>query len=318
MTPDTLAAVGIAPPPWVGAGLGALAGIGLLLVLGALAARRPRLDDRLAPYLRPRTGHAPLTPPARSPFPALERLIAPVMHDAVRLVERLGSPRADVQRRLTRAGSRQTVEQLRAEQVVWAALGTAVGLGLALLTTLRGAHPAAGLVLVATGLLTGIVSRDQLLTVRVRRREQRMLAELPTVAELVALAVSAGEGPLAALDRVARATRGELATELGRVVADVHAGAPVSVALERLADRTGVVPLARFAEAVAVAIDRGTPLAEVLRAQAADTREAGRTALMEVGGRKEVLMMVPVVFLILPVTVVFAVFPGLAALRLEL
>ena len=36
---------------------------------------------------------------------------------------------------------------------------------------------------------------------------------------------------------------------------------------------------------------------------------------MEAGGRKEVLMMVPVVFLILPVTVLFAVFPGLWVLR---
>ena len=41
-------------------------------------------------------------------------------------------------------------------------------------------------------------------------------------------------------------------------------------------------------------------------------------SLMETGGRKEVLMMVPVVFLILPVTVVFALFPGLAALRIGL
>ncbi len=65
-----------------------------------------------------------------------------------------------------------------------------------------------------------------------------------------------------------------------------------------------------------MAVERGTPLAEVLRAQAQDVRETGRRALMESGGRKEVLMMVPVVFLILPVTVVFAVFPSIATLRI--
>ena len=68
----------------------------------------------------------------------------------------------------------------------------------------------------------------------------------------------------------------------------------------------------------AVAVERGTPLAEVLRAQAQDVREEGRRALMEQGGRKEVLMMVPVVFLILPITVVFAVFPSLVVLRVGL
>ena len=67
-----------------------------------------------------------------------------------------------------------------------------------------------------------------------------------------------------------------------------------------------------------MAVERGTPLAEVLRSQAADVREAGHRSLMETGGRKEIAMMVPVVLLILPVTVLFAVFPGIAALRLEL
>jgi tight adherence protein C len=36
---------------------------------------------------------------------------------------------------------------------------------------------------------------------------------------------------------------------------------------------------------------------------------------MEQGGRREILMMVPVVFLILPVTVLFALYPGLSFLH---
>ena len=39
---------------------------------------------------------------------------------------------------------------------------------------------------------------------------------------------------------------------------------------------------------------------------------------MEEGGKREIAMMVPVVFLILPVTVIFAVFPGLTTIRLGL
>lgn len=307
-------------PAGLGALVGALGGVGAWLVLWRLAARRPRLDDRLAPYLRvPSSGSGLLRAvPVHSPFPTLERLVAPVMQDAVRLVERIGSSTTDLQRRLARAGRHETVEQFRAEQVVWAVLGTAVGLAAALLVAARGAHPVAGMVVVLTGTLSGLVTRDQLLTHQVRRREQRMLAELPTVAELLALAVGAGEGALGALERVSRTTRGELPGEIRLVIADTRAGTPLTVALERMADRTGLVPLSRFAEAISVAVERGTPLADVLRAQAEDVREASRAALMEVGGRKEVLMMVPVVFLILPVTVVFAVFPGLAALRLDL
>lgn len=309
-----------------GAPVGALAGLvlglgGWLVVAAWRARRRPRLDERLAPYLRLPADTSGLLDeaPARSPFPVLERLLSPVMHDAVRLVERLGSAGPEVQARLVRAGRTTTVEQFRAEQVVAAVVGTAGGLLLALaLVAGRGLNPAAGLVLVLTGAVTGLAACDQALARQVRRREERMLAELPAVAELLALAVGAGDGALGALERVARATRGELSGELRAALAETRAGAPLTVALERMADRTGLVSLSRFAEAVAVAVDRGTPLADVLRAQAQDVREAGRRALMETGGRKEVAMMVPVVFLILPVTVVFAVFPGLSALRLDL
>jgi tight adherence protein C len=88
-------------------------------------------------------------------------------------------------------------------------------------------------------------------------------------------------------------------------------------ALAGLATRTTLPSLARFVDGIAVAIERGTPLAEVLRAQAQDVRELSRRRLMEVSGRKEIAMMVPVVFVILPVTILFAVYPGLAVLDLN-
>ena len=88
-------------------------------------------------------------------------------------------------------------------------------------------------------------------------------------------------------------------------------------ALEGLAARTSLAPLSRFVDGVSVAVERGTPLGEVLRAQAQDVRELGRRRLMEEGGRKEIAMMIPVVFFVLPVTVLFAVYPGIVALRLD-
>ncbi len=303
------------------AGLGA--GLGTWLVVARLAARRPSLDDRLAPYLRPsgpRGAYAHGAAAGRTtPFGTLEHLLAPVMRDAVRLVERVGSPASDVERRLARAGRAGTLDEHRTGQVVAATVGSAGGLAVALLLVAgRGLHPLAALTLVVGATATGLVLHDAALTVAIARRERRLLAELPTVAELLALAVAAGEGPLGALERVARTVRGELAGEIGKAMADTRAGTPLATALERLADRTGLAPLARFTEGIAVAVERGTPLADVLRAQAADAREASRRALIETGGRREIAMMAPVVFLVLPVTVVFAVFPGLATLRIDL
>ncbi|MTG90002.1 pilus assembly protein TadB [Cellulosimicrobium sp. BIT-GX5] len=302
-----------------GAAIGALGGLGLLLVVSGARRRAIRLDERLAPYLRTqdRTSVLLRDQPVRTPFPTVERLLAPLVADAGRALERFGSTASDVRRRLDRAGWDRSVDQFRARQLVWGVAGLAVGTFAAVaLAATRGSSVVSLVLLALLCGVGGVLACDQALTRAVRRREERMLAEFPTVAELLALAVTAGEGPVAALERVTATAHGELSTELRATLAAVRAGAPLSRALEQLADRTGLPSLTRFAEGVAVAVERGTPLADVLRAQAQDVRESGRRALMEAGGKKEVAMMVPVVFLILPVTVVFAVYPSLATLRL--
>lgn len=307
-------------PAVVGALTGLVGGTGLVIVLLRLRARRITLEQRLGPYLRTRGTSALLrTDAPRGPWGTLERLVAPFLADGVRLVARIGSPTAELRHRLVRAGRTETVEQFRAQQVVGGAVGLAVGLlaAVVLAATRGGALVPLVALVVVVGFL-GALAPDWYLGRQVAQREARLLAEMPTVTELLALAVSAGEGATGALERVVRQTRGELADELARTLAEARAGAPLTAALQTLADRTGLPALARFAEGVAVAVERGSPLAEVLRAQAQDVREEGRRALMQTGGRKEVLMMVPVVFLILPVTVLFAVFPSVVVLRVGL
>lgn len=143
-----------------------------------------------------------------------------------------------------------------------------------------------------------------------------MLAEFPAVAELMALAVGAGESTVGALERVCRVAEGELAGEFRAVLAQTRAGAGLTTALQDFSARTDVVALGRFVDGIVVAIERGTPLADVLRAQAQDVRDHDKRVLMEIAGKKEIAMLVPVVFFILPLSVAFAVFPGLAVLNL--
>jgi tight adherence protein C len=308
-------------PTLAGALLGLLLAAGLLLAVGSAPPLRPvRLDQRLAPYLRdaPRPSRLLVRearPRSTLAF-ALRKLLGPLLADAVRLVDRIIGGQGAVWRRLAALGRPQTVDEFRLEQVVWSALGLAAGVaGSGLLAVAAGGfQPLSTLLLAGGGVVGGLLGRDWWLTHEVQRRQRAMLAEFPVVAELLALAVAAGEGASGAIERVCRLTRGELARDLSDALARARAGLPLVEALEELRDRTGLEPLARFLDGVIVAIERGTPLAEVLRAQAADVREAGKRALLEAGGRKEILMMVPVVFLVLPVTVLFALFPGLVSI----
>lgn len=314
-------AVFFSPPGLTGAGTGLAFGIGLVLIIWRISARRMRLVDRVAPYLqeRPTTSRLLLDTHVVTPFPTLERIVRPVVRDAGGLLERLGSGAGSIRRRLVRAGSPTTLEGFRTEQVIWATLGLAVGLVVALVIGVaRGVSLLPLIVLVVLCAVGGALLRDQRLTQQVAQRERRMIAEFPTIAELLALSVGAGESPLAALERVSRTTRGELSGEIRTMLADVRSGVGLAQALEGMARRTELASIARFTDGISTAVERGTPLSDVLRAQAQDAREVGHRALMEEGGRREVLMMIPVVFLMLPVTILFAVFPGLSVLAITL
>lgn len=304
----------------VGLIVGGCLAIGLVIAMRAAPpARRVRLADRIAPYLgdAPAPSRLLVRPDALSaPFAIVRTLFGPIVEDAVRFVDRLVGGRASVRRRLAGLGSSDTVEDFRIEQVVWGALGL---VGAALLTVaLSALHGSVNPILVAfgavAGLVLGVLGRDWYLSRALAQREATMLAEFPVVADLLALSVVAGEAPIDALTRVGRLTRGELAHDLNAALAHTRAGVPVTTALSELAEATTLEPFARFIQGLVVAIERGTPLADVLRAQALDVREAGKRALLEAGGRKEISMMVPVVFLLLPVTVLFALYPGLLTL----
>lgn len=304
------------------AACGAVLGAALWLVLVRLPFMRPvSFTERIAPQLRSYSVQSRLlheAPRNLTPFGPLERIIRPVLGDWMRALGRLNPGTTALNRRLVRAGSEKTAVEFRAEQLLWAAgfLG-AVALVLISGLSMR-LNPLFAVLIVVAASLAGFMLRDYALGARIKKREARMMAEFPSVAELMALAVSAGESATGALDRVCRRTQGELAKEFGLVLASTRAGQPLVEALQDFSARTNLAPLVRFVDGLIVAVERGTPLAEILRAQAQDVRDAAKRDLMESAGKKEIGMMVPLVFGVLPLTVVFAVFPGLAAITLGL
>lgn len=300
----------------LGGALGLVFAVGVIVAVRAAPPMRPiRLVDRVAPYV----GDAPQ--PSRllgtGPAAASWRTVGgPALAALTRTLDRVVGGRASVRRRLAGLGRGATVEDFRIEQVVWGAAGLLAGGGVvAALGAVRGGvSPLLTVVAAAVGLVAGVLGRDWWLTQSLARREDRMMTEFPVIADLLALAVVAGEAPAAALTRVCRLVHGELSRDLDGALARARAGEPLTRALSDLAETTTLEPFARFLSGLVVAIERGTPMADVLRAQSADVREVRKRALLEAGGRKEVAMMVPVVFLILPVTVLFALYPGLLTL----
>lgn len=297
-------------------GGGALAA-GLLLMLSAL----PRwsatpLVTRLAPYVRDAVADDALPP---SVLPAVQRLPASPRSQTERLrvvLERVLGASDALRRRLAQAGSDMPASVFRSRQLGWLVAG--IGLGAATVVTLvlvgRMSPPVALLpFLLGAGAAVGY---DMRLTARVASRRARLADELPTTLEFLSLCLSAGEGLLDSLRRVATVGTGELTIELRRVVVAVGTGSPLGDALRELASRLDLPGLSRAVDQVIAALEHGAPLAGVLQAQAGDAREDAKRVLIEQAGRKEILMLLPLVFLILPLSVLFAIYPGLFILRL--
>ncbi len=301
--------------------LGASLATGLLLVASALPTwRNAGLADRVEPYLGLVARPSKLLTGSGEPtsWPTAIRLLRPVIDDLVGRVDRLMGGSGSARLRLDKLGADHSLEKFRLEQLTWALIGVGSSVLLLALRIVGGHTPAVlpSVILTVVGGLAGLLMRDRLLTMSVARRTARMQTEFPTVVELLTLAVGAGEGLTAALERVSRVGNGSFVGELQRCLSDIRSGTSSIDALGRLADRVELPEIRRFVDAVVVALERGTPLADVLHAQTADAREAGRRALIEAGGRKEIAMMVPVVFLVLPLSVLFALFPGFYGLSL--
>jgi tight adherence protein C len=305
-------------------GWGVLCGLTLGIGLWTLASlvprlSRPRLASRVAPYL------VDVSPGARDflarrtidPLPVVGALFGPLFSRLRRLLGSILGGGDTIELRLRQSASTLTVEQFRSRQLLWA-IGSA-GIGIAALlaiASVRQVPVALSAAIVALACAAGVVLCDRMLQRAARRRLARITSELPTVLEFLTLSLSAGEGILDALRRVGQVSHGELAAEFGRVVSEVNTGVPLAAALDALAGGMRLPALTRCVEQVTGALERGTPLSEVLRAQAQDARDDAKRALLEIAGKKEVAMLFPLVFLILPVTIVFAIFPGIFVLQL--
>lgn len=296
-------------------------GAGLwLIVFRCPLMRATTLTERIEPQLKSQNLESRLLNSAEqnlTPFGPLERTLRPIFRDGMAALGRLNPSPGATARRLAQAGINKSSIDFRAEQLLWAAAGFVLSLGFTLVGAAAGRFsPLFAAVAILGSAVGGFMLRDYWLGVQVRRREARMMAEFPSLAELMALAVSAGESATGALERVCRSAKGELSKEFSNILAETRAGKPLVMALQEFSGRTDLAPLVRFVDGIIVAVERGTPLADVLRAQAQDVRDTAKRDLMEAAGKKEIAMMVPLVFGVLPLTVVFAVFPGLAAINL--
>ena len=282
-----------------GAVAGLAFGVACALLVSWARARRPlSVSDRIGPYVGI-PGHTDVVSAHRS-----LRSFA--------FASRRHSDASTAEAR--RACGRGVRPSSREERLTWAVLGALVGAAAAGVMTVGDPSPAAVVGLGAVGAVAGVGLVDQRRRSAERRRVKQVDERVPVLADLLALAVSAGAGPIIALNRAAAVVDGPLAEDVSGAIARITSGEAMESVLRELGGSSPA--LRRLMDAVLISLERGSPLADVLRAQAHDARADERRRLMEAAGRKDVAMVMPIVFLVLPAVVLIALFPGLASMQL--
>ena len=257
-----------------------LAGIGVFVLV--TARRGPKLVERVGTYL----GWVPL--------------------------QRLPQERPSG---LRQAGLGWDAGQLLARRLVAGGCGAFVGLLLAQ-GDLFLAGPGRSMPgLVAAGAAAGVLALNMWVTARREHRAQSLRQELPSVADGLALQVVADESVATAIEYYAREAQGVASQELAEAVAAHRDGQGLAEALAEVARHSAETEATRLYRLLGHAHQTGGRLAEALSELATDYRAALARELTAEGGRRALAVYGPILALMIPVTVLFLMYPTLVGLR---
>lgn len=140
--------------------------------------------------------------------------------------------------------------------------------------------------------------------------------EMPDLVELMAVVLQTGESVQAAFDLIATDGVGVFAGAIKQTRMRLQLGESLDHELQALCVELPTAGVREFANKLAIAINRGTPLAQSLSDLAQTLRRRVANHLLAKAGANETKMLIPLVTIVLPVTVIFALYPSSAVLQL--
>jgi tight adherence protein C len=147
-----------------------------------------------------------------------------------------------------------------------------------------------------------------------KKRRDEIEREFPLIVELFAILIGGGMSPSTALAYICEEGEGEFLTHLRPIVERMREGMNLAQALDLLNGEFDSPIIRRFCDSLAISVERGTSLIDVVARQVEEVRSAQRLAITERANKAEISLMVPVVFLILPISILFALWPSYFAL----
>jgi tight adherence protein C len=146
---------------------------------------------------------------------------------------------------------------------------------------------------------------------RLKKREREMVeSEFPLIVELFAILIGGGMSPSTALARISERGDGQFISLLKPLVDEMRNGLNLAQALDILNRQVDSAIIRRFCDSLAISIERGSSLIDVVGRHVEEVRQAQRISISDRASKAEIALMIPIVFLILPISILFALWPS--------
>jgi tight adherence protein C len=152
-----------------------------------------------------------------------------------------------------------------------------------------------------------IITRSQI-------NQAELNQELSKILQMLAIMISAGESSIAALRYISDRSSGRLATLIKASLENFNNNGNLFSTLEFVSSATNSAQVRRLLNAIRISSERGSPMLDTLQNQVRSLNKEIKVNLLNKAGKSEIALLVPVVFLILPTSILFAVWPSIYGL----
>ena len=139
--------------------------------------------------------------------------------------------------------------------------------------------------------------------------------ELVSILQMLSIMISAGESPMMAMKYVSQRSDGVIPNLINQSFNKYESGRNLAQTMDFIAIATNSAQVRRLTNSIQIAIERGTPILDVLNNQVQALNKQINITLLKKSGKSEITLLIPVVFLILQVSISFAIWPSIYGLN---
>lgn len=146
-------------------------------------------------------------------------------------------------------------------------------------------------------------------------KQEKLNEELVNILQMLSIMISAGESPMMAMKYVTHRSNGVIPNLIKQSFIKYESGQNLAQTMDFIAIATSSAQVRRLTNAIQISIERGTPILDVLHNQVQGLNKQINISLLKKSGKSEIALLIPVVFLILPVSISFAIWPSIYGLN---